>query len=408
MSKFYSLREELFGYTFFNKKKLKHKFLLPQELDAWYVENGITEKDVEILKIKNNVYRKDIIYSPIRIYFEITLACNLRCHYCYNDSGAPRASELSTKEIFKALDGFKKRNVLDIRFTGGEPTCRKDWFEIMAYAKALDFAVSCNTNAAYTDPSIPEKIAKLNIEQVTVSLDGNKKNHERNRGANTFDRVIINLKKMHSLGVNLRINTLINKYSINDIEFLLDIASKYTQEINFFTIVFLGRGFHSGVVDGVTIKENLEISKKIKKLKNKYPALRVFHFAEVSHTTSVSKENESKFFLKVGPPSGFTTFNVLSNGDYACGGYSPYISKDFQLGNVKQKDIFDVWQNDKRLDNIREGACKLILFCNKCKKFKNNECQGSKYETELIRLLNPEVKNPNCILGDGPSLLTIC
>lgn len=408
MSKSYALREESFGYTFFDKKKLKHKFFLPEELEPWYEQNNIAEEDVEILKIKNSLFRKDIIYSPIRIYFEITLACNLRCRYCYNDSGMPRANELSTKEIFQALDDFKKQNVLDIRFTGGEPTCRKDWFEIMAYAKKLDFAVSCNTNAAYTDESIPEKFAKLNIEQVTVSLDGNKENHERNRGKNTFDRTVLNLQKMHDLGVNLRINTLINKYSINDIEFLLDIASKCTKEINFFTIVFLGRGFHAENSDGVTVYEHLEMSKKIEKLKNKYPDLKILHFAEVSRATSVGQESESKFLLKVGPPSGFTTFNVISNGDYACGGYSPYISKSLPLGNVKQQNIFDVWQADEKLEKIREDSHKLILFCNKCEKFKNRECQGSKYETELIRLLNPEVKNPTCIFGDGPSLLKIC
>jgi len=365
-------------------------------------------KDVEKLKAKTDTLRKDVIYSPIRVYFEITLACNLRCRYCYNNSGAPRLDELNTKEIFDALTDLKKHNVIDIRFTGGEPTCRKDWFEIMSYAKDLGFAVSCNTNAAYTDKSIPEKFAALNIEQVTVSLDGGKENHERNRGKGTFDRTINNLKSMHDLGVNLRINTLVNKYSINDIEFILEIASKYVKEINFFTIVFLGRGFHAENSDGVTVSEHLEMSKKIEKLKTKYPHLKILHFAEVSHTTSVGQECESKFSLKVGPPSGFTTFNIISNGDYACGGYSPYISNNLPLGNIKKQNIFDVWQNNNKLEEIRLDSQKLILFCNNCEKFKKRECQGSKYETELIRLLNPEVKNPTCIFGDGPSLLKIC
>lgn len=408
MIKSYVLREESFGYTFFDKQKLKHTFLLKEELVSFYKEKNISSNDVEILKTETKIFRKDIVYSPIRVYFEITLACNLRCRYCYNNSGAPRVNELSTREIFEALIDLKKHNVLDIRFTGGEPTCRKDWFEIMAYAKDLGFAVSCNTNATYTDRSIPEKFAALNIEQVTVSLDGNKENHERNRGKNTFDRTIDNLKRMHDLGVNLRINTLVNKYSINDIEFILKIASMYVKEINFFTIVFLGRGFHSENSDGVTVSEHLEMSKKIEKLKTKYPNLKILHFAEVSHTTSVDCECESKFSLKVGPPSGFTTFNIISNGDYACGGYSPYINNNLPLGNIKKQNIFDVWQNNKQLEEIRIDSQKLILFCNNCEKFKKRECQGSKYETELIRLLNPEVKNPTCIFGDGPSLLKIC
>lgn len=407
MSKLYVLREESFGYIFFDKKKLKHKFLLFKELESWYKQNNISKNDVEFLKIKNSNFRKDIIYSPIRIYFEITLSCNLHCRYCYNNSGIPRKKELNINEIFRALNNFKKQNILDIRFTGGEPTCHKDWFEIMAYAKKLGFAVSCNTNGAYIDKSISERFAKLNLEQVTVSLDGNKENHERNRGRNTFDRTISNLKLMHDLGVNLRINTLINKYSINDVEFLVDIASKYAKEINFFTIVFLGRGLHIESSDGVSVDEHLKISQKIKKLKKKYSHLKILHFAEVSHTTSISHKDGNKFLLKEGPPSGFTTFNVLSNGDYACGGYSPYINKNFFLGNINQQDIFNVWQTNKKLEKMRNDSHKLILFCDKCKKFINKECQGSKYEVELIRLFDSKVKNPTCIFGDGPSLLSI-
>ena len=97
MSKFYALREESFGYTFFDKRNLKHKFLLQKEIKPWYKKNNIKEDEVEHLKIKNNSFRKDIIYSPIRVYFETTLRCNLRCRYCYNSSGMSRDKELSTK-----------------------------------------------------------------------------------------------------------------------------------------------------------------------------------------------------------------------------------------------------------------------------------------------------------------------
>lgn len=408
MLKKYVLREEPFGYTFFDKKKLKHKFILSEEVDPWYKLMKISSDDVELLKIEKKEFRNDIIYSPIRIYFEVTLACNLRCRYCFNESGIPRKDELSTEDIFSLLSDLRKYNVLDIRFTGGELTCRHDWFEFLFYAKKLGFALSCNTNAAYTDKNIPKKFAELDIEQVTVSLDGNKRNHEMNRGKGTFDRTIENLKKMYELGVNLRINTLVNKYSINDIDFLLEVASKYVKEINFFTVVFCGRGFHAENSDGVTVIEHLEMSKKIEKAKAQYPNLKILHFSEVSHTTSVNQDNGSKFGLMAGPPSGFTTFNISSNGYYSCGGYSPYIDKNLFLGNIKKQNIFDIWQNNNKLEKIREDSRKLLLFCDNCEKFKNKECQGSKYETELIRLLNPEVKNPTCILGDGPSLLKIC
>ena len=256
MKKNFVLRQEPFGYTFFDKPKIRYQFLHKKEVEKFLKDRQIRTNQVEILKFKRKDYRKNILYSPIRIYYELTLACNLRCRYCYNSSGEPRSNELSTSEILKSLDHFKQYNVLDIRFTGGEPTCKNDWFEILKHAKSLSFAVSCNTNAAYYNPKINEQFARLNLEQVAVSLDGDKKSHEMNRGKGTFDRTVENIKNMHSMGVKLRINTLVNKYSAKDVEKVLEIASKYTDEINFFTIVFIGRGSPLVSTDGINLKDH--------------------------------------------------------------------------------------------------------------------------------------------------------
>ena len=404
----YILREENFGFTFFDKKKLRHQFLKKSELESFLKSKGLKKSDVEILRIKKKGIRKDLLYSPIRIYYELTLMCNLHCRYCYNDSGRGRKNELTTEEIIRSIDHFKENNVLDLRFTGGELTCRKDWFEILKYAKDNGFAVSCNTNAAYLIPGICEKFAELDLDQVTVSLDGNKKNHEMNRGAGTFERTLKNLEKMHSLGVRLRINTLVNRYSAHDVEKVLEIASKYTDEINFFTIEFIGRGAHLESTDAVTLQDHLEMSKKIKSLKNKYPNLNILHFAEVSKKTSVNETISNDLGVQIGPPSGITTFNVLSDGSYSRGGYIPYISDGYILGNVRTDDLFDVWHKSDLLQQMRDEGEALINFCSQCPQFQNNKCQGPKYETEFNRRINPKVKNPSCIHGEGPSLLDIC
>jgi len=402
----FALRQEPFGYTFFDKQKLRHVFLHEPDLDGFLRDRQISAKQVEFLKFKRKDYRRDILYSPLRVYYELTLGCNLHCRYCYNSSGKCRPNELSTAEVLKSLDDFKACNVFDIRFTGGELTCRKDWFEILNYAKGRGFAVSCNTNAAYCDPKVNEQFAKLNLEQVTVSLDGDKAGHEMNRGKGTFDRTIENIKDMHSMGVKLRINTLVSAYSAGDVEKVLEIAAKYAEEINFFTIIFIGRGFHLESANGISLKDHYEMSKKIRALRSKYPNLRILHFSEVTKKTEVNTELGEEFGLKVGLPSGSTRFNVLSDGSYCCGGYTRYIDDGLIMGNVRSDDLFDVWQKNHLLERMRGEGGDLIRFCEKCPKFIDGTCQGPKYETELIRLLHPEVKNPTCIYGDGPSLLT--
>ena len=403
----YVLREEPFGYTFFDRKKLRHKFIKKINLDTFLKDTGIKIDECDLIKQISNDWRKDVLCGPIRIYYELTLACNLECKFCFNSSGRPRKNELSTDEIIKSLKNMKDSGVMDVRFTGGEFTCRDDWYDIFFEAKRLGFAVSCNTNAAYLNPDISKKLASLDLEQVTISIDGKKENHEKNRGLNTFERTIKNVEDLHKLRVRLRFNTLVSKYSMNDVEAMIDLAAKYTDEINFFTIIFIGRGKDLESECSVTEKEHFVMSRKIEKLKPKYPNLNILHFSKVSKETSIRDDLNLKYGLKVCSPSGATTLNIMSDGGIWCGGYVPYIDSSVCLGNIKDKKLYDVWQKSELLEKTRDDAGRLILFCNKCKEYKNKKCQGSKYETELERLLYPETKNPWCIYGNGPSLLTI-
>lgn len=391
-----TLREEPFGYTKFDNATMKHCCISRDEAAA------VT--DAEMLPMPHGNVRPDVLFSPIRIYFELTLKCNLRCKYCYNSSGVARPNELTTDEVKQALSHLRNRNVLDIRFTGGEFTLRDDWYEIFRHAKDLGFAVSCNTNAARYSEDTIKKLVALDLNQITISLDGYRDCHESNRGKGTFDSTLENIKELHRLGARLRFNTLVTKYSAKDVEFLLETAGDNAEEINFFTVAYIGRGKELAETDGITVQDHLRMSDAIQKLKPKYPELNVLHFEEVTRMTAITKEESEKFGLKRGYPPGTTTFNILSDGSYACGGYSCYIDENLALGNVKIDDIHEVWQNSKMLEEIRNDSLMLINTCEFCTKA--NMCQGAKYEVELYRLQHPEAVNQTCEYGKQASLLS--
>lgn len=401
----YVIREEPFGYTFFDKPKLRHKFVLRENLNDFLKSRGLPLDECKYLRTKRKGFRKDIIYSPIRIYYELTLACNLQCKSCFNRSGKPRPYELSTEEVLKSLKDLREANVLDLRFTGGELTRRHDWFEILRAAKELGFAVSCNTNAVYVDDEINKKFAKLDIEQVTVSIDGRKEHHEMNRGLQTFDRTVANLKRMYELGVRLRINTLISKYSVNDLEYMLELASRYVTEINFFITRFIGRGSEfKNEGNLVTFEEYYEMSKQANKLRPKYPNLNILHFEQATIDNSSRCGIYDEFGLRVGPPDGLTRFNIMSDGSLWAGGYIPYVDSSYELGNIKIDDIYEIWQKSEKLKLFREEAGDLELFCQACDKY-GKTCPGPNFELELLRKKDPSVSNPYCFYGSGPSLL---
>ena len=99
--KLFSVREESFGYTFYDKAKLRHRLVKKDDISTVLGENGIGIGDCDYLPTNIIDTRTDILYSPIRIYYETTLACNLHCETCFNDSGKPRPGELTTDELIK-------------------------------------------------------------------------------------------------------------------------------------------------------------------------------------------------------------------------------------------------------------------------------------------------------------------
>ncbi len=401
----YFLRQEAFGYTFFDKKTLRYNFIFKNDLSRFFLTKGIGKNDCEYLPASKKKFRKDIVYSPIRIYYELTLACNLHCRHCFNSSGKKRPDELNTEEVLKSLYNLKESNVMDIRFTGGEPLCHPDWYKIFKKAKDLGFAVSVNTNATYSDAGIYSKLASLNLEQVTISIDGNKNSHERNRGVGSFDKTIRTLMELHRLGTEIRINTLVDKESVKDLEFMAELASKYASEINFFIVRFIGRGANLEFEDSVNMNEFYQMAKEAERIRKKFPRLRLLHFAQVTHERSIRQETHDKFGLRIGPPSGFSTFNISSDGGLWAGGYTPYIDPNWCFGNIKTSDIFNVWQNNDKLEEYRDIAGRLRTFCVNCPEY-GRKCPGPNYEIELYRQLHPESRNFYCIYGDGPSLLT--
>ncbi|MCK4838148.1 MAG: radical SAM protein [Desulfobulbaceae bacterium] len=107
---------------------------------------------------------------------ELSRACNLRCVYCYAESGVPMANELTLDEIYSSIDqavelGARKIIVLG----GGEPTLYKDLFKVIDYILAKKVKVDIFTNGMLIDQ---EKAKALYDRQVSVVIKMNSRNPE--------------------------------------------------------------------------------------------------------------------------------------------------------------------------------------------------------------------------------------
>src|SRR5205807_7307402 len=82
---------------------------------------------------------------PIAVHMDVTYRCNERCIHCYLDHDDH--GEMTTAEIKDVLDQLYEMGVFFLVLSGGEVLMRRDFFDIVEYARRLQFNVKIKTNA---------------------------------------------------------------------------------------------------------------------------------------------------------------------------------------------------------------------------------------------------------------------
>ena len=138
--------------------------------------------------------------------------CNLRCKYCFAETGEYRGGRmLMSEEVGKAsLDFLVKhsgnRHNLEVDLFGGEPLVNFDVVKaIVDYGRELEKKHNKNINFTITTNGVAlddEKIDYINREMynVVISIDGRREVHDMLRktpnGKGSFDIIVPNAKKL--------------------------------------------------------------------------------------------------------------------------------------------------------------------------------------------------------------------
>jgi molybdenum cofactor biosynthesis protein A len=114
-------------------------------------------------------------FGRIHDYLRISLTerCNLRCFYCMPEDGIELRDKkefMSTEELLLISKKFVDLGVKKIRLTGGEPTIRKDFSNIIRELGKLPVELGITTNAVIIDKYI-EDLKAAGVKSINVSLD---------------------------------------------------------------------------------------------------------------------------------------------------------------------------------------------------------------------------------------------
>jgi len=122
---------------------------------------------------------------------------------------------LSTDQIKNKILEAKEKNIPNIGFGGGEPTIRKDLFEVVSFAKKQGFKViRIQTNGVMLGyDTFVDKLLKAGATFFKISIHGhNAKIHDHlTQLPGSFNMAIKGIKNLKKRGMSVEINIVINK-----------------------------------------------------------------------------------------------------------------------------------------------------------------------------------------------------
>lgn len=182
----------------------------------------------------------------------VTTACNLKCTYCYekiknSDAKMERETSIKVLEFIYEKANEIRPNKIYITFHGGEPLLAIDIVEFLisqlsCYGEShnVEMFYSMTTNVTLYNPSMLPVLEKIN--DLSVSIDGNKETHDLNRkfknGVGSFDVVINKIKELIGVGIDMTARLVVTSSTCLDIYdnfvFLVDCGiRKLNIEIDF-------------------------------------------------------------------------------------------------------------------------------------------------------------------------------
>ena len=175
------------------------------------------------------IFRKRI---PVRIAFQLTTKCNMRCTYCYaNFDTYKHLKDLTKEQIFGLFDEFYSKGCRWIWFLGGEPMVRKDFGEIIDYAQKKGMFCDMNSNGVLINENNIDIVKKL--DAVCVSVDGNEESNDFYRGQGSFKKEIEAIKLLRKHGVKVRLHSILTRKSYKGLDDMVKMAKELDVTFNY-------------------------------------------------------------------------------------------------------------------------------------------------------------------------------
>ena len=149
------------------------------------------------------------------IHYLLGNSCDLNCDFCFWDMRVPDIPLSQKKRI---IDEIKKTNIKRLTISGGEPTCNRNFLEILEYCHKNGLEIVLHTHGLRIDKNVAQKLKPL-VSRISLALDGSNEemNYKMRKSKKMLPHTLFLIDLLDSFGIAVNVKTLVTKINKDDI-----------------------------------------------------------------------------------------------------------------------------------------------------------------------------------------------
>ena len=162
-------------------------------------------------------------------YLHLNYKCNNNCMFCSVGIQLNNVYKEKSTEYFKGILEIERNQHDCVVFTGGEPTLRKDVFELVKYAQDLGYSIIFQTNGRmFSYHGFTKKFAYIDNIDFVVNICAHRPEiHDYiTRVDGSFNQTIRGIENLMNLGKNVTADVVINKLNYKHLKDICEYLSE--------------------------------------------------------------------------------------------------------------------------------------------------------------------------------------
>jgi radical SAM protein with 4Fe4S-binding SPASM domain len=308
---------------------------------------------------------------PLSVQLDLTYRCNERCVHCYLDHHDH--GEMTTAEIKHLLDQMAEAGVFILTLSGGEIFLRKDFFELLEYARRqLLFCVKLKTNAILIREQEAARIRDLGVESIQISIYSHRPEiHDAiTLVPGSLKRSLEAIRFLKSQGLRVIIANVLMVQNLQDYRGVRALGEELGVECTLDpTITPMMDGDRSVMRLGIDQNSLHEVFRD-KEL-----------VGDVEEFCAIAAPADENSLAALPCSASHTTCYVSPYGDVF-----PCVQFPLPTGNIRKQRFIDIWQHSDEMNDVRSIRIKDLTTCTSCSHVSScSRCPGLAYQEGNMR-----------------------